>query len=1183
METKQPMIESRHIKTELPWKIIESYFKGQHLKRCIRHQLESYNDFVSNQIQKTIDMFNPVTIHSEQDYDKTLKKYSLELIITFNNFHIYRPQIHENNGATKIMYPHEARLRNFTYASAMTLDLDIKIIQRTGEQLQHVQTHYKKLTKIHIGKIPIMVKSSICVLTLNSQLSANITGECRFDAGGYFIINGSEKTVIAQERAAENRVMCFNIKKNNNKWSWLAEIKSIPDFKCISPKQINVLICSKNNGFGHPIQIQIPRIKQPIPIFILFRALGINSDKEISSYIILNYKDEKMKKMLFALKASIIEANAYLTREDALNYIVSFAMYTPINMEKEEGMQKKKEFTQNVLENDLFPHCPTEKQKIYFLGYMINKLLKTSFGWRKCDDRDSYMNKRIDLTGTLLNNLFRNYFNKVVKDMSKQVIREINNGSWRSTENFLGIINRTNIYKIIKSTTIENGIKRALATGDFGVKNSNSNKVGVAQVLNRLTYVSSLSHLRRVNTPIDKSGKLIPPRKLHGTSWGYLCPAETPEGAPVGVVKNLSYLAHITIRVNSKIIYDILESKIQDIDECAPDELYGRVKIIINGAWIGVCDEPYKLYQFLKMKKSDGIINIYTSIIFDTLALELRICTDAGRLTRPLLKVKNNELLIDDGISERIFNDELKWDDYTLNHELDESIMEYLDPEEQNYSMICMKEDELTKTKDKFKKFNYTHCEIHPSTIFGLLASCIPYPEHNQSPRNTYQCAMGKQAMGMYVTNFDNRMDKTAYILTTPMRPLVDTRIMNFIKLNRIPSGSMVMVAIMCYSGYNQEDSIIFNQGALDRGLFNATIYHSDKDEDKKIHGDEEIRCKPDITKTKGMKFGNYNKLNSKGVIPENTLVENKDIILGKVIPIKENRNDHTKVIKYQDHSKAHRTTEECYIDKNYVHRNGDGYMFAKVRIRTNRKPTIGDKFSSRHGQKGTIGIVLPEKDMPFDENGIRPDIIINPHAIPSRMTIGQLKETLLGMVLLELGLFGDGTSFNDLPISEICKLLAKNGYHSKGNSVLMNGMTGEQLETSIFIGPAFYQRLKHMVNDKAHARGEGPMVVLTRQPAEGRSREGGLRYGEMERDGMMAHGCSRFTKGRLYDSSDKFHVYTCKKCGMIAVYNDEKNIHHCNVCDNRTAFSRVNIPYALKLLTQELITMNIVPRMITE
>ena len=1183
MSMETAMSTNRNINPELSWKIIESYFKGQHLSRCIRHQLESYNDFTTTQIQKTIDMFNPVVIHSEQDFDKDSQKYSLELIINFTNFHIYRPQIHENNGATKIMYPQEARMRNFTYASAMTLDLDIKIVHRCGENLQQCETHYKKLSKIHIGKLPIMVKSAICILTQNSHLNANITGECRFDAGGYFIINGSEKTVIAQERAAENRVMCFNIKKNNNKWSWAAEIKSIPDFKCISPKQINVMICSKNNGFGHPIQVQIPRIKQPIPLFILFRALGVNEDEKICSYIILNPKDKKMEKMLYSLKASIIEANEYLTKEAALNYIVSHAMYTPINMDKEMGERKKNEFTVNVLENDLFPHCPTETQKLYFLGYMTNKLLATSFGWRKTDDRDSYMNKRIDLTGTLLNNLFRNYFNKLVKDMTKQIIREINNGSWRSTENYLNIINRTNIYKIVKSTTIENGIKRALATGDFGVKNSNSNKVGVAQVLNRLTYISSLSHLRRVNTPIDKSGKLIPPRKLHGTGWGYLCPAETPEGAPVGVVKNLSYLAHMTIRSNSKPIYDIVEPRVKPIDDLMPLQLYDEVKVLINGAWIGITDKPVELYNFLKEKKSDGILNIYTSIIFDCTAKEIRICNDAGRPTRPLLRVKNNNLLIDENISQRIFSGELKWDDFMLNHEIPDSIIEYIDPEEQNYSMIAMTQDKLLSDSENTFKYNFTHCEIHPSTIFGILASCIPFPEHNQSPRNTYQCAMGKQAMGMYATNFDNRMDKTAYILSYPMRPLVDTRLMNFVKLNLIPSGEMVNVAIMCYSGYNQEDSIIFNQAALDRGLFCATIYHSDKDEDKKIHGDEEIRCKPDPSKTKGMKFGNYNKLNNKGVIPENTLVENKDIILGKVIPIKEHRNDHTKLIKYQDHSKSHRTNEECYIDKNYVHRNGDGYTFAKVRIRTRRKPTIGDKFSSRHGQKGTIGIVLPERDMPFGEDGNRPDIIINPHAIPSRMTIGQLKETLLGMVLLELGLFGDGTSFNDFPVSDICKLLAKQGYESHGNKILINGQTGEQLETDIFIGPAFYQRLKHMVNDKAHARGEGPMVVLTRQPAEGRSREGGLRYGEMERDCMVSHGCSRFTKGRLYDSSDKFHVFACKCCGMFAVFNDEKNIHHCKTCGNRTDFSRINVPYAFKLLSQELITMNIAPRVITE
>jgi DNA-directed RNA polymerase II subunit RPB2 len=391
------------------------------------------------------------------------------------------------------------------------------------------------------------------------------------------------------------------------------------------------------------------------------------------------------------------------------------------------------------------------------------------------------------------------------------------------------------------------------------------------------------------------------------------------------------------------------------------------------------------------------------------------------------------------------------------------------------------------------------------------------------------------------------------------------------------------MVAIMTYSGYNQEDSIIFNQGAIDRGMFSASIFHTEKDEDKKIHGDEEVRCKPDKNKTKGMKFGNYNKLNSKGVIPENTLIKNKDIILGKVIPIKENRNDHTKIIKYQDQSKDYRTNEECYIDKNYINCNGDGYTFAKVRIRAFRKPVIGDKFSSRHGQKGTIGLILPEMDIPFDENGLRPDIIINPHAIPSRMTIGQLKETLLGSVLLELGLFGDGTSFNTFPVKDICKLMTKHGYESHGNRILVNGMTGEQMETDVFYGPAFYQRLKHMVKDKQHSRGHGPMVVLTRQPAEGRAREGGLRFGEMERDCMVSHGAARFTKGRIYDCSDKFQTYSCKKCGMLAIYNDDKGVHLCKICDNRTDFALVNIPYACKLLFHELITMNIAPRIITE
>jgi DNA-directed RNA polymerase beta subunit/intein/homing endonuclease len=1661
---------------EEPFHIIESYFEGQHLERLVRHQIESYNHFVNYQIQRTIQMFNPVVIRSENDFIAEKNKYFLEVFISFTNFKLYPPQIHENNGATKMMLPQEAKLRNFTYASTMSVDVNIQYVVRNTETMETPKIIEKVLPKINIGKLPIMLKSAICVLTQNKHIQHEYTGECSMDSGGYFIIKGSEKTVLGQERAAENKIYCFD-GKNTTKWNWMAEIKSVPDFKCISPKQIEMMIANKNNGFGHGIFVNIPRIKQPIELFVLFRALGVMTDKKICEYILLDISDKQQSDLLEALQASVIDSNKYITQEDALRHITAAVAYTPLNMDKETGARKKREFTVDVLNNDLFPHCQTLEQKLYLLGYMVKKLLFTSLGWMPPDDRDSYLNKRIELTGTLLNNLFRNYFNKLVKEMQKHIVREINNGSWRSMEEYENIINMTNIYKIMKSTTIENGINRALATGDFSIKQSNSSKVGVAQVLNRLTYVSSLSHLRRINTPLEKSGELIAPRKLHTTTWGFLCLtgdtdvlmsdrlttkkikdmvdgdwvttihpetlahepsdihsffskmpdrlfeittingrkvkatanhpflvnkegksewlnledlkendkliirhtvkhivdinttlvninskdvldhykmelmehnlldknipvcklkilarligalntdghlheridkdkkyyassffvgeehdvfqladdiaklgfgnvsihrrisnfedkiagrttvyrtwevtksgafsyllfllggfsgkktnrersipgwltgaelsvkreflsafqggdgsrlsyqknertykphlgityqtttneylqdtikyitqivdmfrefeinsavkttpvgetkskvcivfenssenlvkyadvihyayceekrrtsapvvehlkmkefnktrrdhhyqyiidnhlsvampdlilntnlsenqirkviskhkkgvrqttrfttdiiyenyvkdnildngcisvpilsireiepelvydfttrsdnhsfvassfvthnccAETPEGQSIGIVKNISYMAHITIPTNSSSLYEYVNPQIIPLAGADPRDLHNKVKVFVNGCWLGVTNDPFALYRDMKDKKYRGIVNIYTSIVFDIKNMEIRICNDGGRLTRPVLKVRNNKAIITKDIIKMLENKEISWNDLLTNCKLDESVVEYIDPEEQNFAMIAMKCKHGYLQDDAYK-FQYTHCEIHPSTIFGVLASCIPYPDHNQAPRNTYQCAMAKQAMGIYATNYDQRMDKTAYVLNYPTRPLVDTRLMNFIHLNRIPSGTQIHVAIMTHTGYNQEDSVLINKGSLDRGLFLATIYHTEKDEDKNIIRDEIIRCNPDKTKTKGIKFGNYNKLDANGFIPENELVENRDVIIAKIIPIKENRNDPTKVIKYEDQSKTFRTTEETYIDKNYTGRNGDGYNFAKVRVRILRKPVLGDKFSSRHGQKGTAGNIIPECDMPFTKNGLRPDIIINPHAIPSRMTIGQLKETLLGKVLIELGLFGDGTSFGNLDVKTISEELQKLGYESYGNELMYNGLTGEQLETNIFIGPVFYQRLKHMVNDKQHSRSIGPMVNLTRQPAEGRSRDGGFRIGEMERDVMIAHGMSRFCRERLYDVSDKYSAHVCKKCGMIAAYNDgNKNkmyanadfsIHLCNTCGNKTDFAKVDIPYAYKLLSQELQTINVVPRIITE
>jgi DNA-directed RNA polymerase II subunit RPB2 len=416
------------------------------------------------------------------------------------------------------------------------------------------------------------------------------------------------------------------------------------------------------------------------------------------------------------------------------------------------------------------------------------------------DDRDSYLNKRIELTGTLLNNLFRNYFNKLVKEMQKQVIREINNGSWRSMEDYENIINMTNIYKIMKSTTIENGITRALSTGDFSIKQSNSSKVGVAQVLNRLTYLAGLSHLRRINTPLEKSGELIAPRKLHNTTWGFLCSSESPEGQSIGVVKNISYMCHITIPTNSSSLYDYVKPYVRYLEDCSAEELNKKVKVFVNGAWLGISENPVELFISMKEKKYAGIINIYTSIIFDYKLMEIRICNDGGRLTRPLLKVKNNRALITEEIIEKLSRKEITWNDLLTNTVLDESVIEYIDPDEQNAAMIAMKIKEGYLQNSAFK-FNFTHCEIHPSTIFGIIASCIPFPEHNQAPRNTYQSAMQKQAIGVYATNYDQRMDKTSYIMANPSRPLVETRLMNFIHINKIPSGCQIHVAIMTHTG----------------------------------------------------------------------------------------------------------------------------------------------------------------------------------------------------------------------------------------------------------------------------------------------------------------------------------------------------------------------------------------------
>lgn len=1160
--------------SNFPWTVIDGCFRSND-DELLRIQLESYNEFISNGLMKTTEGFCPVVI-TNPDPDSP---DGLEIVINLKNIKLLRPVVHESNGSSDIMFPIIARERALTYSANLLVDMYINYTIKTGSNHESTQTVQTVMPNISIGKIPIMVHSDICVLKHYKNIPNIYTKECEYDHGGYFIIKGSEKIVIAQEKPGENMPYIYPAPKTETKYSYCAEIWSVPKDKYVSPKSIKVYVSTAKNVYGFPITVEIPRTKQHIPLFVLFRALGIESDVEICNKIAPVEGTSSHNRAIVAfLKASIYEA-VDTTHDSCISIIQQSLLYT--------GSEKNKQFIMDYLITDLFPHCSTLEQKIYFLGYMVNKLIMVQLKYSSQSCRDSLANKRIDTTGALINNLYRNYLNRMLKDMTKQIIREVKTGSWKSTDNYANIVNHTNLQKIIKPSTIESGLRRALATGDFSVNNM-ATKVGVAQVYSRLNHFSSLSHARRMATPNSEKngGKMIDPRKIDGQTYGYICPYETPEGQTVGVIKNLAILAVVTIPSNGKMIYRTVDPflRTNDANDSWVTENTHCTKVFVNGCWLGNTDRSMQLYMELKSKKYKGIINIYTSIVFDYKLNEIRICNDAGRLVRPLFKVKNNKLLITRDIYNRIQSKDLSWNDLFLSYKIEESVLEYVDVYEHNNARISTTFAELLNAPSSMR---YTHCEIHSSSQFGLMASCIPFLEHNQSPRNTYQCAQGKQAVGVYASNYEHRFDKTAYILNYPMKPLVETRFMNITRVNNLSSGTQSIVAIMTYTGYNQEDSLLINRGSIERGFATITVYKTERDEDKqKINGDEEIRGIPDKTKTKGMKMGNYSKLHESGVVPKNTVIVNHDVIISKSIPIKGTKRTPLNAIKYEDHSRVFRlmnNDDKHVVDKTCIDRNGDGYQFASVTIRNLRMPVIGDKFSSRHGQKGTVGLIIDEQDMPFTASGIRPDIIINPHAIPSRMTIGQLKETLMGKTLVEIGILGDGSPFSDeWSVESLRDELLKQGFEQNGNELMYNGQTGEQHECSVFMGPVFYQRLKHMVNDKAHSRSIGPMVNLTRQPSEGRCRDGGLRFGEMERDCMISHGASRFTRERLYDASDKYDVHTCKRCGSIAAYNDADKIHKCFMCENQTDFSRVEIPYAYKLLSQELMTMGINPRLVT-
>ncbi|EJF66843.1 DNA-dependent RNA polymerase II second largest subunit [Dichomitus squalens] len=1190
--------EYEEITQEDCWTVITSFFDQ---KGLVRQQLDSFDEFVQNTMQELVDENSDLILdqadqHTGHDGDVT-RRYEIK----FGQIYLSRPTVTEADGAVVPVFPQEARLRNLTYSAPLYIEMKKRILigredqEGSGDMVWEVQRDDdpEDTRKVWIGKVPIMLRSTYCILHELGDKELFDLNECPYDSGGYFIINGSEKVLIAQERMATNHVYVF-AKAQPSPISFLAEIRSAVEKggKTISQFQVKLYHRSQERSLGNVMKATIPYIKVDIPIWVVFRALGVISDRDILEHICYDMQDNQMLEML---KPCIDEGFVIQDREIALDYIGNRGTTTGLNRER------RLRYAQEILQKEMLPHVSmaegSESKKAYFFGYMIHRLLLAALERRDLDDRDHFGKKRLDLAGPLLANLFRMLFRKLTKDV------------YRYLQKCVETHKEFNISLAVKHNTITNGLKYSLATGNWGdQKKSMSSKAGVSQVLNRYTYASTLSHLRRCNTPLGREGKIAKPRQLHNTHWGMVCPAETPEGQACGLVKNLSLMSCISVGTLSAPVIEFLEEwGLESLEENAHAST-PCTKVFVNGVWMGVHRDPVKLVSTLRKLRRKDDINCEVSVVRDIRERELRLYTDAGRVCRPLFIVENQQLLIQKKHIESLVRAK---DDPTFNYNWDsllkDGVIELLDAEEEETVMICMtpedlensrlqaagidphadeEEDPSARLKAPTSAHTWTHCEIHPSMILGVCASIIPFPDHNQSPRNTYQSAMGKQAMGIFLTNFLIRMDTMANILYYPQKPLATTRSMEYLRFRELPAGQNAIVAILCYSGYNQEDSVIMNQSSIDRGLFRSIYYRSYMDLEKKsgVQQLEEFE-KPTRDTTLRMKHGTYDKLEDDGLIAPGTNVNGEDIIIGKTAPIppdSEELGQRTRTHTKRDVSTPLKSTEQGIVDQVLITTNAEGQKFVKIRVRSTRIPQIGDKFASRHGQKGTIGITYRQEDMPFTAEGITPDIIINPHAIPSRMTIGHLVECLLSKLATLIGNEGDATPFTDLTVESVSQYLRQKGYQSRGLEVMYHGHTGRKLQAQVYLGPTYYQRLKHMVDDKIHSRARGPVQILTRQPVEGRSRDGGLRFGEMERDCMISHGVAAFLKERLFEASDAYRLHVCDICGLTAIANLKKQTFECRACKNKTACSQIYIPYAAKLLFQELQSMNIAARLYT-
>uniref|UniRef100_A0A5F9DQM1 DNA-directed RNA polymerase subunit beta n=1 Tax=Oryctolagus cuniculus TaxID=9986 RepID=A0A5F9DQM1_RABIT len=1018
---------------EEKWRLLPAFLK---VKGLVKQHIDSFNYFINVEIKKIMKANEKVT--SDADPMWYLK---------YLNIYVGLPDVEESFNVTRPVSPHECRLRDMTYSAPITVDIEYT---RGSQRVIR--------NALPIGRMPIMLRSSNCVLTGKTPAEFAKLNECPLDPGGYFIVKGVEKVILIQEQLSKNRI----IVEADRKGTVGASVTS-----STHEKKSRTNMAVKQGRF----YLRHNTLSEDIPIVIIFKAMGVESDQEIVQMI--------------------------GTEEHVM------AAFGP----SLEECQKAQIFTQ------------------------------------------------MQLLSLLFEDLFKK-FNSEMKKIADQVIPKQRAAQF-------------DVVKHMRQDQITNGMVNAISTGNWSLKRFKMDRQGVTQVLSRLSYISALGMMTRISSQFEKTRKVSGPRSLQPSQWGMLCPSDTPEGEACGLVKNLALMTHITTDMEDGPIVKLASNLgVEDVNLLCGEELsYPSVFLVfLNGNILGVIRDHKKLVNTFRLMRRAGYINEFVSISTNLTDRCVYISSDGGRLCRPYIIVKKQKPAVTNKHMEELAQGYRNFEDF-----LHESLVEYLDVNEENDCNIALYEHTINK--------DTTHLEIEPFTLLGVCAGLIPYPHHNQSPRNTYQCAMGKQAMGTIGYNQRNRIDTLMYLLAYPQKPMVKTKTIELIEFEKLPAGQNATVAVMSYSGYDIEDALVLNKASLDRGFGRCLVYKNAKCTLKRYTNQTFDKVMgPMLDAATRKPIWRHEILDADGICSPGEKVENKQVLVNKSMPtvtqIPLEGSNVPQQPQYKDVPITYKGATDSYIEKVMISSNAEDAFLIKMLLRQTRRPEIGDKFSSRHGQKGVCGLIVPQEDMPFCDSGICPDIIMNPHGFPSRMTVGKLIELLAGKAGVLDGRFHYGTAFGGSKVKDVCEDLVRHGYNYLGKDYVTSGITGEPLEAYIYFGPVYYQKLKHMVLDKMHARARGPRAVLTRQPTEGRSRDGGLRLGEMERDCLIGYGASMLLLERLMISSDAFEVDVCGQCGLLGYSG------WCHYCKSSCHVSSLRIPYACKLLFQELQSMNIIPRL---